>query len=124
MRKFKASVAVATDIMELDLFCIVLAELPDNSGARLEIQRALRFDEHDRRAGHYIYCICVEAGATHYGGITSWGIENGELTIRLTKEAASALDIANGFRVTLPLDRCDSIGKGLVRVLTHPDAAS
>lgn len=72
---------------------IVLAELEDGTGQRIEIQRPIRAAGQDRALGQDIYCLVTESGATHYCGVTSWRSEGGELLMLLTPEASSALGL-------------------------------
>jgi len=69
MTEFRASVVAARELEHFNAFVLVLAELPDGKGHRLEIQKALVVDDQDRKLGHDTYCLSVESGATHYGGI-------------------------------------------------------
>ncbi len=72
---------------------LVLAEHPDGSGARLEIQRASSFDDQDRRLGMDTYCLVIGSGATHYGGVVHWLVDESDvLRIALDASAAEALD--------------------------------
>ncbi|WP_394840380.1 Imm10 family immunity protein [Pendulispora rubella] len=49
----------------------MLAECTVGSGARLEIQRALTFDDQDKALDMDTYSLCTEDGKTHYGGVPS-----------------------------------------------------
>ena len=102
MLSFKAVAVCATEMPDLGCFVIVLAEQPDGSGARLEIQRATSFDEQDRALGQDTYCLCDEGGSTHYGGVVSWRIAINMLEINLNSAAATALG-AEGYTIELEI---------------------
>jgi hypothetical protein len=78
---------------------VVLAENPDGSGARLELQKALSLDEQDRKLGMDTYCLCTDEGATFYGGIKSWKLMPDLLEINLNMQAAEALGV-QGFAIS------------------------
>ena len=80
---------------------LVLAEHPDGTGRRLEVQRPLQVDEQDLALGHDTYCLVTEEQATHYGGVLDWHIEESTLHLDLTGEASRAIG-ASRFRITLP----------------------
>jgi hypothetical protein len=98
---------------------VVLAEHADGSGARLELQRALSFDEQDRKLGMDTYCLCVTSGATHYGGVTSWSLRQGRLELALTDDAAATLGTSPSIVVSLHVDvSLDPLRVALDRILT------
>jgi immunity protein 10 of polymorphic toxin system len=77
----------------IDLHALVLAEFPDGSGSRFEIQRSVTVDAQDQALGMDTYCLVMDNGATHYGGVTSWRIDEADvLHISLDANAASVLE--------------------------------
>jgi hypothetical protein len=116
MRAFKASVVAACELPELGTYLVALAEKPDGGGERLEIQKALAFDERDRALGMDTYCLCTEAG-TAYGGVTRWTLTADVLEVVLNEKAAAALGVRGGFRVELPPGDRQALQAGLERVL-------
>lgn len=102
--KFKALGVSALELPDLNAFVVVLAEEPDGRGRRLELQRALEFDEQDRELGLDTYCLCTEQGATCYGGVASWGFFGNELRIVLEPDAATALHVNGGFEIEIHAD--------------------
>jgi hypothetical protein len=117
MRRFKAKVLTAVELPDINTFAVVLAEEPDGSGVRLEIQKSLSFDEKDRRYGQDTYCLCTEEGATHYGGVTSWALSQDSLEVRLDAKAAEALGVEDGFVVDFAPESLPALKEGLERVL-------
>jgi len=117
MRRFRANAVSAEVVHELNTFSVVLGERPDGSGMRLEIQKALSFQDQDLASGHDTYCLGTEEGATHYGGVTSWTIEPGALTLLLAPEAAEALGVDIGFLVAFPSARTVELKEALSRAL-------
>jgi hypothetical protein len=116
MLKFKALAASALEMADLNSFVVVLAEESDGGGMRLEIQRALEFDEQDKQLWQDTYCVCTESGATCYGGIASWALLGNELEIILDVRAQSVLGVKDGFLVELAVDAdaLARISRGLV----------
>jgi hypothetical protein len=98
---------------------LVLAELEDGSGQRLELQRPSITTNEDRRLGTDTYCLVNEAGVTHYGGVEGWSVETSTLEVRLDEEAAKAFDVDGGFRINLIGDRkmADVVRDGLQAIL-------
>jgi hypothetical protein len=86
MLKFRAMAVSTMELPDLNSFVVVLAEGRDGRGRRLEIQRALAFDQQDRSLGQDTYCLCTEEGAAHYGGIIDWTLTGGELRVALDDE--------------------------------------
>ena len=95
---------------------LVLAEHPDGSGRRLEVQRPLQVDEQDRALGLDTYCLVTEEQATHYGGVLDWQIEESALQLALTEEASRAIG-ASGFRITLPKSERATVQAALALLL-------
>ena len=93
MSSFVATAGSAEELEDLDTFVVVLAEMPDGDGARLEIQRGLTIDPQDEALGMDTYCLCTQTGASHYGGIRSWRLEDGCLHTSLDDMAASELGL-------------------------------
>jgi hypothetical protein len=116
MRTFTAHAVAAEELRELYAFVVVLAEDPDGSGPRLELQKALSFDEQDRMLGLDTYCLCTEAGATCYGGVKAWTIGPDALEIRLDADAAETLGTP-GFAIDFPPEEFAALRDGLTRVL-------
>ena len=83
---------------------LVLAEHADGGGRRLEVQRALHFDEQDVALAQDTYCLVTEAQATHYGGVVNWLLDGSLLHLELTDEASRVIG-ASEFRITLPASR-------------------
>lgn len=104
MLKFQALAVSAIEMADLNSFVVVLAEESDGSGMRLEIQRALEFDEQDKQLGQDTYCVCTESGATCYGGIESWVFLGNELKIILDARAQSVLGVKGGFLIELAVE--------------------
>jgi hypothetical protein len=119
MITFEAHAVNASEIPELDVFVVVLAEEPDGSGRRLELQRALEIDEQDRELGQDTYCVCTEDGACCYGGVASWSLVGDELRILLDARAATTLGVTDGFVIRLRADAeaLHRVSLGLRRLL-------
>jgi len=117
VHKFVAKAVAVAELTELETFVVFLAENPDGSGERLELQRALAFDAQDQRLGQDTYCIVNESQATSYGGVTSWRLLEATLEIVLDDRAAKVFGV-DGFLVTLEVDavRLGAVRDGLLRV--------
>jgi hypothetical protein len=85
-----ARVAYTRDV---DLNFEALVILDERSGVTMEIQRSLVFDEQDAANGMDTYCLVASAGPTHYGGLESWAVDDGMLTLGLSEEAATVLEL-------------------------------
>jgi len=116
MRTFSARAVAAEELRDLNAYVVVLAESLDGSGARLELQKALSFDEQDRALGLDTCCLCTETGATCYGGVVAWTLKPDALEIRLDADAAEALGTP-GFAIALPPTELAELRDGLARVL-------
>ena len=113
---FEAAAVAAHRDDALGVDSIVFAENHDGSGRCLEIQRPLRPDEQDAALGHDTYCLVRDAGATHYGGVTAWSLEDGSLTLDLDAPAAATLGVPR-FRIAVPDDAHGVIADALPRLL-------
>lgn len=101
MHTFRATAVSALELTDVGVFAVVLAENADGSGARLEIQRAAAFDEHDEELGHNTYCVSTHHGVTHYGGVSAWRLTSQALELALDPAAAKALGGEPGFVIEL-----------------------
>ena len=119
MARFKAVAICAMEMQDLDCFVVILAEHSDGSGARLEVQRALLFNEQDRSLGQDTYCLCTESGAVCYGGVVSWRLIDDALEIVLDAIAAKTLGVTGGYVIDIEANpELRSVLKdGLQRVL-------
>ncbi|HEU4556822.1 MAG TPA: Imm10 family immunity protein [Longimicrobium sp.] len=115
MKRFNATAVAVEELPELNTFTVVLAEAREG-GERLELHKAISFDEQDRALRIDTYCLCTETG-TVYGGVTSWTVAPGTLEVRLDARAAEMLDVEGGFRVTFPPESMQDLASGLRRVL-------
>jgi len=118
MRRFKASAVTAVELVDMNTFAVILAEKLDGSGMRLEIQKALSFDEQDQRLGQDTYCVSTDEGATCYGGVASWALKPDSLEVWLDARAAEALGVQHGFVVEFPTETLSILKEGLERVLS------
>ena len=76
----------------IEVHALVIAELPDASGTRFEVQRSGTFDEQDRTLGMDQYCLMMDSGASHYGGVIGWHVDEANvLRVTLDDRAATAL---------------------------------
>ena len=122
MLEFSATAVAAEEVTELNTFVVVFAEHSDGSGQRLEIQKALSFDEQDRASGEDTYCLCLENGACEYGGVTSWTLKEDSLEIVLSRHGADTLGVEGGFFVELSGERPANLRAVLQRLLGGTDA--
>jgi hypothetical protein len=105
MKQFQVQSASVQTIQEHNAFVIVLAENPDGTGARIEIQKSLVLDEQDHATGMNTYCLSDDSGACHYGGVVSWELFDAcWLRLDLDGPAARALDVQNGFLLNLQIE--------------------
>ena len=59
---------------------------------RFEVQRSRTFDEQDRTLGMDTYCLVMDSGASHYGGVIGWQVDEANvLRLTLDDRAATAL---------------------------------
>jgi len=122
MSSFVATAGTAEELEDLETFVVVLAEMPDSDGARLEIQRGLTFDPQDEALGQNTYCLCTQTGATHYGGVQSWKLDDGLLLNSLEEMAASTLGVEQQVSIELRLSdqALRAVTGGIERALEIP----
>jgi hypothetical protein len=121
MMVLEAKAAAFEELGDVNTLAVVFAENSDGSGERLELQRAMTFDAQDRKLGQDTYCLCVASGATCYGGVRSWRLDDSGLDLELTRAAAGKLGIDTQLRVELrmkPAQRAKLL-EGLRRVLVE-----
>jgi hypothetical protein len=99
----------------LDAEYLVLAERPDGSGRTLEVQRGLTESEDDVDLGMDTYCLVIDGGPTHYGGVQGWAASDGTLSLQLTADGTAALG-AESIRVGLIPAGCQ---QAVVAALDH-----
>ncbi|MBM7845152.1 Imm10 family immunity protein [Herpetosiphon giganteus] len=95
--------AVGIDWIDDDILAIVFADDPEEPAEYLELQRSFAEpDEQDLALGMDTYCLSTAAGATTYGGITSFVIRDNQCTIDLAPSAAAEIGIAQ-YQIELSL---------------------
>ena len=109
----------AAYVVDNGVHVVVLAEHSDGSGWRLELQRGEEIDEQDRRLGLDAHCLVTHAQATHYGGVTSWRLADGVLSLELTSEAAQELNVPDDLVVRMPVGDSarEQVRRGLAVIL-------
>jgi hypothetical protein len=115
-RAFDAAAVALERDQELNAQYLVLAEHPDGSGRRLEIQRALEADDQSRALGQNTYSLVTEDQATHYGGVVSWRIDGSALELSFDDSATHTLG-ARELRVTLPVSELTAVEDALRSLL-------
>jgi hypothetical protein len=100
-----------------DLNFEALVILDEPSGDTLEIQRSLVFDEQDTAAGMDTYCLVRNAGATHYGGVESWSVQDGMLALSLSDESAAALELPARLEISVSAADEELLRERLVRLV-------
>ena len=119
MKAFEVRRAGFLEDAELNFKSLVLAELENGSGARLEISRSQSYDDQDRALGQDTYSLSDETGATHYGGVIAWTLDDSNLHISLDPDAAKVLDADGGYQLRLVLSPAEAstARRGLNEVL-------
>jgi hypothetical protein len=114
-----AAAVGAEEMTDTNCYVLVLAEHSDAGGRRLELQSSLSYDEQEKSLGQDTYCLCTETGACHYGGVTSWALDEARavLVITLDERASKVLDASGGFRVTVPHRDLPILRESLQRIL-------
>jgi hypothetical protein len=117
--EFVANAVAVEELVELNTFVVALAEDADGAGRSLEVQLALTFDDQDRAFGEDTYCLVVDGGPTHYGGVIAYDLSDQTLTIELDDAAQAELAVETGFRVRVAEGSCslDELRTGLSRAL-------
>lgn len=115
---FARAVAFLRD-EDLEVELLVLAEQADGSGRRLELQRPLTTTADDTRLGIDTYCLVNETGATYYGGVDAWSVDNDVLYLELSAAAANTLGITDGYVIRLVNGResARDVSQGLKAIL-------
>lgn len=110
---------------ELKMDVLVLAEHAGGfDGRRLEVQRAIDYDEEDHRLGLDSPCIVTESGATAYGAIASWRLEGHTLHVTLTPPGSDTLNVDDGYELELDRKRVDvEEVRSALRSIVGPSAA-
>lgn len=121
--RFVARALAVEDLPDLNTFLIALADDAEEPTHTLELQKMLEDDGDDDYGS---YCLVVDAGATHYGGITACRLSGCTLVLSLDKAASGALG-TDCFVVELDLDEGEraALRGGLARLFQddrHPPA--
>ncbi|MBN8228923.1 hypothetical protein JYK02_15545 [Corallococcus macrosporus] len=117
MRRFHAAAVSVEEMQDINTYAVVLSERHDGTGIRLEIQKALSFDDQDRASGMDTYCLCTESGACHHGGVTRWMAGENSIEVSLDEQASSALGVDGGFHVEVSAHYLPILRVALQRLL-------
>lgn len=101
---------------------VLVLEEGEAPGHRLEIQRALEFDQQDINLGMDTYCLVTESGATHYGGIQDWVVNVNQVDIELDLVACQQLG-TSGFLIDIEPAKIDAVKHALRRLTLDADNA-
>lgn len=120
---FAAKSCAVEELPDLNTLAVVLAENDDGSGERLELQRALSFDAADIESGMDTYCLVVSSGASHYGGVLKWDVEECSLALTFDEVAAKELGVEQAVKIDLKVEASDvsMLRGGLQRVLLQDE---
>lgn len=106
---------------DLEVELLVMAEQADGSGRRLELQRPMTTTADDTRLGIDTYCLVNETGATYYGGVDAWSVDNDVLCLKLSAAAADTLGITDGYVILIRLvngrESARDVSQGLKAIL-------
>jgi len=118
MMTLRVRAATAIQLDELNTFAVIMAEETDGSGNRIELQRALEFDERDYALGQDTYCTYLDDGACEYGGIRKCVLNHNELLLEFSAETALTLGLDEQVVVQLEVDpkSLDETRGGIVRI--------
>ncbi|HET9782699.1 MAG TPA: Imm10 family immunity protein [Candidatus Dormibacteraeota bacterium] len=94
---------MAVTLAEINAQTVVLRELSSGEGDGIDFQRALSFDDQDRRLGQDTYAITTPSGRAFYGGLRGVELEGSVLCLWLTDEAASTLGLDGHFVIRLDI---------------------
>lgn len=116
----KAQAVAVMEDHDVDTFLVAFAEQPDGSGRQLQLQASIskEWSESDIECGFDTYCLLVDTGATVYGGVTSWSVEEGHLKLELTNEAASTLRVGRNLDIEFAIEKTAEVKSGLERVFS------
>lgn len=119
MERLTVSKIAAEELVDLNAYVVVMQELDNQGGERIELSRSILVDDQDRRLGLDTYSITTSTGATHYGGITSCVLIDRTLRIDIDADASNELGINGGYEILLDVDEyCINLLKaGLLRIL-------
>lgn len=90
--------------------------LDDASQDSFQVQRSFAFDEQDVELGMDTYCL-VRDGASHYGGVRSFGHDGSSVTFEFTDAAARALQLPSAVTITISPDQLEPVLPMLQRML-------
>jgi hypothetical protein len=102
---------------DLGVLLVVLAADKDGSGDQVEISRLISFDDQDRALKQDTYSITVNYGPTCYGGIVSWSVESGFVTLNLSSEASRELGVDGAFEIRIPRESTESVREWLAKII-------
>ena len=114
--RFTASVLAVEELPDLNTFLIALTDQEEDPTRIIELQRALEPEE-DGEQDFDSYCLVLDQGATHYGGMTACILNERQLELRLDDPAAEVFE-TDGFEITLDLSDLDQarLAMGLQRL--------
>jgi len=112
------------ELPDLNVFVVVLAEDPMETGRRIELQRALDPDQQDKDQAMDTYCVSTSWGPSCYGGIEAIVLEGRNLTIVFQQKAANVLELPVKLVLDLVIDEpaLVTLRAGLKRIFS--DGAS
>jgi hypothetical protein len=100
-------------------FMVSLAEQENGAGESITIAIMLVNSQQDIDLGLDTYCVSNGWGATVYGGITAYRMDDRRLTLYLSQDAARRLKTRRTFVIDLQIgdDDIEKLRRGLARIL-------
>lgn len=126
MTRFVATAVGYVELTEdedgINAAVLVLAE-KEKGGLRLELQKALEYDEQDVALGMDTYCLCTERGDCCYGGVKAWRLSADSFEIELDDRAAAILETP-GFQICFPADQRSQLAQRVEAILGAPSQSA
>jgi hypothetical protein len=122
LKILRVRLITADEMKDVNTFVLGLCENEDGSGDYVLLQRALSFDKQDRKMGMATYNLTVSSGATVYGGINSFSLNDRVLTMQLSADATKVIG-DDGFELRLDVDDSSAarLRKALGRIFPAND---
>ncbi len=96
-----------------DAIVVAFGENADGTGGTFVLEAPLDEDDDDDDDDLYTYCVIVDGGPTHQGGITECEVGADWVRFQFVASAAEALGIEDGLTISFPAEHRERVIDGL-----------
>jgi len=118
--RLDATIVTVNRFDELDARIVGFFRPIDCDVLQLQLQRALRTSDQDRKLGWDAHCLVIGSGRTQYGCVLECRLTPGVLHLRISRKNAAYLHIGEKMIVNFDPKKTNAVRRGLTQIFKPP----